>query len=145
MSYQALSTKEQLRSELGSASTRSNKVSTVSRFKSKSDSFDILYFLVLTSSVAESPPPGSYRAQSEFEQTSQGNSKSKAYSFGISREAYEKVYMPQKKINQDRSIPGPGQYTLLSSLGKDARKISLQGRTQNCLGTHFLSLFFFLL
>jgi hypothetical protein len=34
--------------------------------------------------------------------------KTKAFSFGIAREAYEKVYMPSIKVNTDKNIPGPG-------------------------------------
>ena len=44
--------------------------------------------------------------------------KTKAFTFGMSREVYEKVYMPSQKINQDKDIPGPGQYTLLEDFGK---------------------------
>jgi hypothetical protein len=51
--------------------------------------------------------------------------KSKGFSIGISREAYDKVYIPSRKISIDTSIPGPGSYTLLSTIGKEARKISL--------------------
>lgn len=47
----------------------------------------------------------------------------------MSREAYEKVYLPQQKITVDKSLPGPGTYTLLSSIGKEGRKFTLQGRT----------------
>lgn len=32
-------------------------------------------------------------------------------------------------MNPDKNMPGPGQYTLLTSIGKDSRKYSLQGRT----------------
>jgi len=35
-------------------------------------------------------------------------SKTKAFTFGMSREVYEKVYMPSRKINIDKNIPGPG-------------------------------------
>jgi len=55
--------------------------------------------------------------------------KTKCFSFGISREAYDKVYIPSRKASIDTSIPGPGTYTLLSTVGREARKFSLNGRT----------------
>lgn len=60
--------------------------------------------------IVDSPGPDSYRLNSEFEHGNSTTSIShkKAFSFGISREAYEKVYMPSRKINPDKSIPGPG-------------------------------------
>lgn len=52
----------------------------------------------------------------------------------MSRDCYEKVYLPYTKLNADKNIPGPGSYTLLSKIGADARKYSLQGRTPYYLG-----------
>ena len=64
----------------------------------------------------DTPAPNSYRLSSDFELNNSATAlpKSKCFSFGISREAYEKVYMPSRKINPDKSIPGPGSYTLLN-------------------------------
>ena len=56
-------------------------------------------------------------------------SRSKAFTFGVSREAYEKVYIPSQKLSVEKNLPGPGHYTLLTSIGKEGRKYSLQGRT----------------
>ena len=74
------------------------------------------------------PCPGTYDMPSDFDGSGSMNM-TKAFSFGISREAYEKVYVPTQKGNPDKSMPGPGSYTLLSTLGREARKYSLQGRT----------------
>jgi hypothetical protein len=34
--------------------------------------------------------------------------KSKAFTFGMSREAYEKVYIPAQKTSVEKDLPGPG-------------------------------------
>jgi hypothetical protein len=47
----------------------------------------------------------------------------------MSREAYDKVYIPSRKGNPDKNIPGPGQYSLFNTIGYEGRKYSLQGRT----------------
>jgi hypothetical protein len=46
-------------------------------------------------------------------------------SFGAPREAFEKVYVPSLKVNPDKTIPGPGEYTQVTTIGKDSRKFSL--------------------
>ena len=74
------------------------------------------------------PSPDSYRLKSEFDTEPQGSRhipKAKAFTFGAPREAYDKVYLPQQKMNLDMTMPGPDKYTLLSSFGKEGRKISL--------------------
>ena len=75
------------------------------------------------------PPPDAYTLPSDFDGEKSFMNNSRAFSFGISRDAYEKVYIPSRKISTDPTIPGPGKYTLLSTIGKDSRKFSLQGRT----------------
>ena len=50
-----------------------------------------------------SPAPCSYNLKSEFSQAP-GN---KAFSFGIAREAYSKVYIKESPPI-DKAIPGPG-------------------------------------
>ena len=65
-------------------------------------------------------------------------SKSKAFTFGVSREAYDKVYLPNQKISCEKNLPGPGQYTLLSLVGHEGRKYSLQGRTPYYKGRDIL-------
>ena len=79
------------------------------------DRFDHLHWnrklqtlVSLTDNIVDnSPSPGSYRLQSDFDPESSMN-KSKAFSFGISREAYEKVYIPSQKTSVQKDIPGPG-------------------------------------
>lgn len=46
----------------------------------------------------------------------------------MSREAYTKVYIPSQKISVEKDLPGPGQYPLPPTLGRDSRKFSIQGR-----------------
>jgi len=55
--------------------------------------------------IDSSPPPNNYTLKSEFT----NNPSTKAFSFGIAREAYTKVYIKENPI-RDPSIPGPGQY-----------------------------------
>ena len=66
--------------------------------------------------LLDSPSPDSYRAKSDFEGPNI-MSNSRAFTFGISREAYDKVYVPSQKISLDASIPGPGKYELYSTIG----------------------------
>lgn len=88
----------------------------------------------------DSPSSIDYKHRSDFD-FSDPNSpmrKSKAFSFGMSREAYEKVYLPNQKNNKDKSIPGPGTYNLFSTIGTDSRKYSLYGRTSSVGGSYYL-------
>lgn len=89
------------------------------------------YFLTY---LVEHPSPGSYRVASDFEITDAR--RTKAFTFGTSRDAYEHVYNPAVKVSTDRSIPGPGAYSILSTIGKESRKFSLQGRTPYIRGKH---------
>ena len=76
-----------------------------------------------------SPSPDSYRLGSDFDPGSSVISTKKAFTFGISREAYEKVYIPSQKQSVEKNLPGPGHYTLLNSIGNEGKKYTLQGRT----------------
>lgn len=51
--------------------------------------------LLITYNI-DSPSPDSYRLNSEFDPNASGSkmAKSKAFTFGASREAYDKVYVP---------------------------------------------------
>jgi len=51
----------------------------------------------------------------------------KMFSFGSSREAYDRVYY-KERIPADRAIPGPGTYELSTTLGKNSLKFSITGR-----------------
>uniref|UniRef100_A0A7S3J2Z4 Uncharacterized protein n=1 Tax=Euplotes harpa TaxID=151035 RepID=A0A7S3J2Z4_9SPIT len=62
------------------------------------------------------------------------NPTSKAYSFGIAREAYSKVYLKgHKQPDMARDIPGPGTYNnnLYDALGKTGMSYTLRPRTGN--------------
>jgi hypothetical protein len=50
---------------------------------------------------------------------------SQVFSFGATREAYNKVYLPSKKHLPDIAVPGPGSYQSLKPIGFNARKASL--------------------
>jgi len=73
-----------------------------------------------------SPAPTQYNLRSDFNKTAS----SKAFSFGISREAYAKVYIKEAPPN-DRSIPGPGQYQQKSIIGEQGLKYTLRPKTTN--------------
>ena len=57
------------------------------------------------------------------------NPNSKAFSFGIAREAYSKVYLKENPV-ADRAIPGPGQYAISNTVGT-AQKYTLRPKTVN--------------
>lgn len=62
------------------------------------------------------------------------NPQNKAFSFGIAREAYSKVYLKgHKGPDMARDIPGPGTYnsSLYNSLGKSGMSYTLRPRTGN--------------
>ena len=52
------------------------------------------------------------------------------FSFGISREAYDKVYIKAQPV-KDSAIPGPGTYDLPTTLGKNARKVAFRPMTSD--------------
>lgn len=55
---------------------------------------------------------------------------SKAFSFGIAREAYSKVYIKEHPI-RDPSVPGPGQYTVPTLVGNEANKYTMRPKTMS--------------
>ncbi len=74
-----------------------------------------------------SPPPGTYKLPSDFEGW---KSKGRVFSFGISRDAYSKVYVKEHPV-RDASLPGPGTYDVREVPGKDAKKVSFRPKTTN--------------
>eukprot|EP00347_Sterkiella_histriomuscorum_P017541 403348945 len=74
----------------------------------------------------DSPSPTNYNLKSEFTKSPSN----KAFSFGISREAYSKVYIKENPL-ADASVPGPGQYQIPPIVGKEALKYTLRPKTQN--------------
>jgi len=59
----------------------------------------------------------------------------KAFSFGINREAYRKVYFKGNYI-RDPTIPGPGAYTINSLVGNEGRKFTLKSKAKNLSTYH---------
>lgn len=56
--------------------------------------------------LGDCPAPTTYIQKSDFDKSSPY---ARAFSFGISRDAYSKVYIKENPPS-DKSIPGPGQY-----------------------------------
>lgn len=75
-----------------------------------------------------SPSPGEYDSYSVFNNRKKGE----MFSFGISREAYRKVFI-KNGPTLDAAIPGPGTYDVRDVPGKRARKYSLRPKPAcNC-------------
>jgi hypothetical protein len=74
--------------------------------------------------AVDSPSPTNYEKKSLFSPTAT----SKAFSFGIAREAYSKVYIKEHP-NRDPNVPGPGQYQIPSVIGAEAAKYTLRPKT----------------
>jgi hypothetical protein len=51
-----------------------------------------------------------------------------SYSFGISREAYKKVYLKHNP-NRDPNLPGPGVYDVTQKAGQATSKFTMLGKT----------------
>lgn len=51
---------------------------------------------------------------------------SPAWTFGISRDHYSKVYYETNKM-LDKNVPGPGKYNYLKNFGSEAFKYSMSG------------------
>ena len=69
--------------------------------------------------------------------TAKGGSKRGIYTFGVSRDHYQKVYLPEdpKQTADFSSIPGPGTYsTKLMTIGNEGIKYNIQHRTKNVNG-----------
>ena len=77
--------------------------------------------------IGDTPAPTAYKPQSDFDQDHPHGRK---FSFGIAREAYSKVYVKENPVS-DKSIPGPGTYTVPQKVGNEAKKFSMKGRTLN--------------
>ena len=73
------------------------------------------------------PAPTAYNPKSDFDKT---DPHGRAFSFGIAREAYSKVYLKESPP-VDASIPGPGSYAIPPKIGNEASKYSMKGRTIN--------------
>ena len=62
---------------------------------------------------------------SDFDQSHPHSPK---WTFGISRNHYDKVYYESGKI-LDKSIPGPGIYDILKPFGREGPKFTMRGRS----------------
>ena len=82
--------------------------------------------LYLCNFIESSPPPGSYNPIESLKKVRP----SKAFSFGISREAYRKVFSKQNTI-PDPSVPGPGTYPVYQFVGKEGRRPTIKGKFKN--------------
>lgn len=79
--------------------------------------------------IVPQPSPDTYKVKSVFDNDATPViAKRIAYSFGASRQAYDKVYLPQQKVPLDTTLPGPGAYDMTKPIGADAQKYSIQGR-----------------
>lgn len=74
----------------------------------------------MTFLIKDSPPPGQYQIPSEFKQT-----KSKGYTFGLSRISVAKRYL-HSQPPPDKVIPGPGTYKHKEVVGKDSYRYSMK-------------------
>ncbi len=76
---------------------------------------------------SQSPPPNSYTLPSAFEPNFK-TARGLAYTFGITREAYAKVYVPAHPA-KDQSVPGPGTYETRSVPGKNMQRYTFRPKT----------------
>ena len=74
--------------------------------------------------MEQRPDPTSYQLSSSFNI----DTKSKAYTFGISREAFRKVYVTGARP-RDPSIPGPGTYAIPKLVGLEGTKYTFRPKT----------------
>ena len=72
------------------------------------------------------PGPGSVELRGIFDK---GTPKSKAFSFGVSREHYNKVYI-EGSVQTDPVVPGPGRYKVPSVIGREGQIVSIKGRNK---------------
>lgn len=77
--------------------------------------------------LGDTPAPTTYPPKSDFDH---GHPHGRAFTFGIAREAYLKVYVKENPPS-DKSIPGPGAYQIQPKIGNEAQKFTIKGRTAN--------------
>jgi hypothetical protein len=70
------------------------------------------------------PGPGSVEVKGEFQK---GSVRPKAFSFGLAREYFKKVYF-KEGATVDPVVPGPGRYSLTTCIGNDAKPVTIKGR-----------------
>lgn len=73
----------------------------------------------------DSPSPNSYRIRGNFDRLRSNNGKT----FGLSHQAYAKVYIPNSKLNSNSLLtPGPGTYEYKNALGSESKKFTIKSR-----------------
>jgi hypothetical protein len=75
---------------------------------------------------SKGPDPGAYLPPTMFAKAPKG----RAHTFGASYSIYENVYV-KGSTKADKSIPGPGTYTLPNRIGKDGLHFTLKPRLAN--------------
>ena len=86
---------------------------------------EVWYMIINSDNIDNSPPPNEYNLKSEFNP----HATSRAFSFGIAREAYSKVYIKENPL-RDPCIPGPGTYGMPNIVGNEtSKKYSMRPRT----------------
>lgn len=78
-------------------------------------------------------------ANTSFERQSPSGKGSIAFTFGESREKYEKVFIKNKPVLGDPEVPGPGFYPLTSFIDKIVKRANSRQRTSSCLTTQELN------
>jgi hypothetical protein len=78
----------------------------------------------LTQIIDGVPGPGSVEVKGEFQK---GTVRPKAFSFGLAREYFKKVYF-KEGATVDPVVPGPGRYSLTTCIGNDAKPVTIKGR-----------------
>lgn len=74
------------------------------------------------------PPPNSYQNK----MGSIGGGSARGFSFGISREAYSKVFLKEHPGEAaTKGIPGPGSYKIGNVTGSEGAKFSMRPKTTN--------------
>ena len=54
----------------------------------------------------------------------------KEFTFGVNREFSNKAFFKERP-ERERSIPGPGTYTIASTIGREGRLVSLKPKAKN--------------
>ena len=75
----------------------------------------------------ESPPPGSYEPPTQFKRSQ----KARAFSFGLTRNAYQKVYLKNKPVPDTAGKPSPAAYNIREVPGRDKVHFTMRPMTPN--------------
>ncbi len=70
------------------------------------------------------PGPGAVELKGIFDK---GSPRVKAYSFGLSRDFFTKVYV-EGSTQVDPAVPGPGRYIVPPIVGREGQIVSIKGK-----------------